>query len=53
MKDSYTFGIVIEDKTFSNEHDQLARYKDIFEKNKWWKENTRERKYIFYNGRTN
>ena len=48
MKDSYTFGIVIEDKTFSNEHDQLARYKKIFENNKWWQENTRERKYIFY-----
>ncbi len=48
MNDGKAYGIIIEDKTYSNEHNQLIRYKDIFDKDRWWKENTNGMIYIFY-----
>lgn len=48
MNDGYKYGIIIEDKTYSSEHNQLLKYQCIFEKDKYWKENTNERRYIFY-----
>lgn len=48
MNDGYKYGIIIEDKTYSSEHNQLLKYQCIFEQDKYWNENTNERKYIFY-----
>ena len=48
MNDGSTFGIIIEDKTYSNEHNQLVGYKKIFDNDNWWNEHANKMKYIFY-----
>ena len=48
MSDNYKYGIIIEDKTYSNEHNQLRKYKEIFDNDSYWKENTNQMIYIFY-----
>ena len=43
------YGIIIEDKTYSNEHDnQLLKYKEIFDNDGYWQKNTNQIIYIFY-----
>lgn len=48
MSDNYKYGIIIEDKTYSNEHNQLKNYKKVFDNDSWWKEHTNKMVYIFY-----
>ena len=49
MKSGERYGILIEDKVFSFIHNsQLTKYKNIFENDNWWKENTNQKIYIFY-----
>ena len=51
MKSGLEYGIIIEDKTLTNEHnDQLQRYYNIFTNDKWWNgkvPNATEKKLIF------
>lgn len=48
MNNGDKYGILIEDKTNSGEHNQLKKYKALFDNDGFWKKNTNKMLYVFY-----